>query len=104
LWENVPGGDPPYDLSDATLRELAGLETVDAGGVLVTRAALTLLHEAGVHPGELVARYLEGCVRSGRIALVGYYVDPDREPRGSGALHVVLDPERHRVVIYEEFC
>jgi hypothetical protein len=75
----------------------------DVGGIRATPAAIALMQETGTDPGELAARYCEDCARVGSIDLIGYDLDQEREPHGSGAVHVVLDPETHRMTIYEEF-
>ncbi len=90
------------NVDDITRRELAELETVEVGGILATQEALALMEEAGTSPGELAARYCEDCTTGRRIELIGYVLDPDREPRGSGAVCVVLDPATHRITIYPD--
>ena len=96
---------PVYQIDGNTQRELAELRSsmTDVGRIRATPTAIALMQETGTDPGELAARYLEDCVRVGSIELIGYYLDQDREPHGSGAVHVVLDPEIKRITIYEEF-
>ena len=85
-----------------TRRELAELVTLEVGGILATQEALALMEEAGVPPGELAASYCEDCTTGGRIEFIGHVLDPDREPRSSGAVCVVLDPATHRITIYPD--
>lgn len=92
--------DEVYGIRDNTKQELAELETVEVGGINATRQAIELMDETGVHAGELAARYCEWCARGGLVDLIGFMLDPDREPRGSGAVCVVLDPETRRITIY----
>ena len=94
-----------YHINDATQRELAELRSsmTDVGGIRATPTAIALMQETGTDPGELAARYCESCASAGRIDLVGYFLDQEREPYGSGAVHVVLDPGTKRITIYEEF-
>lgn len=75
----------------------------DVGGIRATPEAVTLMAETNTNPGELAARYCEDCVPVGSIELIGYFLAQKREPYGSGAVHVVLDPETCRITIYEEF-
>ena len=92
--------DHLYGIGDSTKQELAELETVEVGGINATQQAITLMDETGVDAGELAARYCEWCVRGGLVDLIGFMLDPDRDPQGSGAVCVVLDPETHRITIY----
>ncbi len=93
-----------YNLNDTTQRELAEFRDsmTDVGGIRATPAAIALMQETWVDPGELAARYCEDCARVGSIDLIGYFLDQNREPYGSGAVHVVPDPETNRITIYEE--
>lgn len=75
----------------------------DVGGIRATPAAIALMQETGTDPGELAARYCVDCAQVGSIELIGYFLDEKKEPRGAGAVHVVLDPETGRITIYEEF-
>lgn len=75
----------------------------DVGGIRTTPTAIALMQETGTDPGELAARYCEDCAKVGGIELIGYHLDQEREPHGSGAVHVVLDPGTKRITIYEEF-
>lgn len=54
--------------------------------------------------GEVAARYLEDCARSGRAGLIGYTLDPEGQRCGAGAVHVVLDPVSRGIPVYDEFC
>lgn len=92
--------DDVYRIGDNTQRELAELETVEIGGIHATRQAIALMEETGFHAGELAARYCELCAKGGLVDLIGFTLDPDREPRGSGAVCVVLDPTTRRITIY----
>ncbi len=94
-----------YNVNDVTWRELAELRDsmTDIGRIRATPAAIALMQETGTDPGELAARYCEGCASAGRIDLIGYFLDENKESYGSGAVHVVLDPETNRITIYEEF-
>lgn len=96
---------PVHHSGDNTRRELAELRDsmTDVGGIRATPAAIAIMQETGTDPGELAARYLEDCVRARNIDMVGYFLDEEKEPHGSGAVHVVLDPETNRTTIYEEF-
>ena len=94
-----------YNVSGVTRRELAELRdsTKDVGGIRATPEAIALMQETGTDPGELAARYCEDCARIGSIELIGYFIDEEKKPYGSGAVHVVLNPETKRITIYEEF-
>lgn len=96
---------PVYRVSGGARQELAELREsmTDVGGIRATPAAIALMQETGTDPGELAARYCEDCARAGGIELIGYFLDQNREPYGSGAVHVMLDPETNRITIYEEF-
>ncbi len=95
--------DELYDVTRQELEELRPSLT-GAGGIRISPEAAETLAAANAEPGELAARYLEYCARSGRIRLIGYTLGPDLRPRCAGAVHVVLDPGSRGITIYEESC
>lgn len=75
----------------------------EVDGVLVTPKALEVLRRTGTSPTDLVDRYRSDCSGEGRGGLIGYRLSAEARPGSEVCVHVALDPDLDRVVIYEEW-
>ena len=92
-------------VSKNLLRELGeiGDKLREVEGVLVTPEALAVLRRTGTAPSDLATRYRDDCLKAERNELIGYRLSSESGLASETCVHVALDPDLDRVVIYEEW-
>ena len=75
----------------------------EVDGIFVTPKAMEVLRRTKTGAADLAVRYDKDRSGAGVTELIGYQLSVEAKPASETSVHVALDPELNRVVIYEEW-